>query len=69
MPAGWDDWRAEAMRAMKASRPALDIDVKEEAMILAGDNGDWGRDEIFHWCLKEQCPLQCGGDAEKSMKM
>eukprot|EP00959_Pyramimonas_sp_CCMP1952_P069392 1448179-Pyramimonas_sp.AAC.1 len=69
MPANFEQWRTEATRILKASRPALDIDDKEVAMILAGDNGDWSQDEVYHWCLRGQCPLGCNGDREKSLKL
>ena len=69
MPPDWEQWRAEATRVMKASRPALDIDDKEETLILSGDNGDWSQDDVYHWCVRGQCALGCDENREKSLKI
>ena len=49
----------------------LDITLAEEQFVLDGLNGHWAADgdEIYHWCIIDNCPLGCGGDEETSWSL
>jgi len=50
-----------------SSRPASDLTLQQEQLILDADNGDWDSDLVIHWCLGLVCPV-CGGDEGRAKR-
>ena len=67
MPDDFGDWAEYAERVLTLSRGAMDTDPTAEAFILNADNGNWKDWEMVHFC-REDCPLQCNGDAAQSLR-
>jgi hypothetical protein len=66
LPAEAAEWRAINRSILERSRPAQDLTLDDEELILDTANHKWGHSEdAIHWCVPN-CRLDCKGDEGKS---
>ena len=70
LPADFGRWRDEARRVLKHSRSAQDLTIEIEELLITADSYDWAdTDKVQHWCKRGHCPLGCGSDRHKSLRI
>ena len=62
-------WQEAARRYLRVTRPARDLTLQQEDMILLADNGNWSKRGIYHFCVRGECKLGCNQSAAVSKRL
>ena len=68
LPPEAHSWRNASAQILKRSRPAQDLTLADEELILDAANSDWNGDAVFHYCVRGQCRFKCNGNGVVALR-
>ena len=68
LPAECVEWNRSARLLLKRTKAAQDLSEAQTEYVLQALNGNFDSVLVFHYCIRNRCPLNCNEDKGRSWK-